>query len=414
MPSAVAAIIVVLGFALIFLGLPATVIAFIVKWIKEARGVDTTKVTKLLHILKIMITALLIPFILAIMIGLNLSVKSYIVFALFIALTGLLKYYFGKKKSALAMRGDSYGKYGRNSSAISNLSFMMKVLLVGLLLAVYFIKNHDPVDVSALNRNITLCNETTKDTADKSIEACTMLINHNASQIKKTYPDEPVYVKRSLAYYFKNMPEQAMADLNHVLSINPNSLGALMIRSTLYIAEARYVEAIADNDKALQANPNLDKEMVGIFRGFRGIAKFYSASPEAAIDDLRAAIRNNTDRDLVGSWILWLHIARLRSGQEDNDLEISGSLVPEGKWPTPLIELYKGKTTVEDVFAKAKASAPDKLADNICDANFYSAEFYLLQGMKEKARPLFQAAIDTCPKIDLELAMAKAELKALK
>lgn len=135
---------------------------------------------------------------------------------------------------------------------------------------------------------------------------------------------------------------------------------------------------------------------------------------ENGIDDFRAAIRNNTDRDSVGLWILWLHIARLRSGQQDNDIEISGSLVPEGKWPAPLMALYRGEGTVEEVFSKAKDGNATEQADQMCDANFYTAEFYLLQGMKEKARPLFQAAIDTCPKIDLELAMAKAELKALK
>ena len=78
------------------------------------------------------------------------------------------------------------------------------------------------------------------------------------------------------------------------------------------------------------------------------------------------------------------------------------------KWPLPVVELFLGKKNPEETVA---AADNDSDADSVCEARFYTGEWYLLRGIRDKAREAFQGAFDIRPREFIEFAGAQAELK---
>ncbi|HVX13345.1 MAG TPA: hypothetical protein VHC22_19325 [Pirellulales bacterium] len=253
--------------------------------------------------------------------------------------------------------------------------------------------------------NLALCNDVTH--PDAAVTACTTLINSGNAQ-------PVVFMKRGVAYLNTNRLDQAMADMNRSLSVNPRYVQSLALRGTISLIQGQTGDALRDFDHALQINTLRDTKFIAGLLYARGLARFYATSPAAAIDDLVSAIQQDQPNDSKILEVIWLHLARVRSGQDDQDeFERNTNDLLESKWPAPILALYRDKGTADDVFSKAKTGTADEQADQVCDANFYIAEFYLSRNMKLEAKPLFQAATSTCSKKDLERSFAITELLAL-
>jgi lipoprotein NlpI len=239
---------------------------------------------------------------------------------------------------------------------------------------------------------------------DTAITACTTLINENSS-------DPMLFIKRAVVNMKLDKPEQAIEDLNRSIVLKPNGSLPLTLRDTVYLAKGQYNDAIHDLDLAVQFNTLKNNKYMAALLLQHGTAKFYVASPAAAIDDLVSAVQQNST-DIFS--VMWLHIARVRAGQDDHqELEHNSDALLGGAWPAPVLALYRGKVNVDEVFAKAKVGDAAKQLDQMCDANFYTAELYLTRNMKAEAHPLFQAAQSTCPRSVPERSFAQTELTIL-
>jgi len=249
---------------------------------------------------------------------------------------------------------------------------------------------------------------------ETAIDACTTLISFGEQSGE-------VFNYRGAAYLNAGMYDRGIEDFDSALRLEPNGTMTLVLRGNAYLLKGQYDNAMGNFDKALNTisaldgAPNFkahstDKAKATVLF-VRGMTKFYSISPLASIDDFATAVKlDSTDSFKV----IWLHLARIRSGQDDNqELEHNSSMVLADKWPAPIINLYRGKATLEEVLAKAKIGNDYMKADQACDANFYVAEFYLQRGMKDEARYLFQAAAKTCHKGNVELGFAGNELKTM-
>ncbi len=260
--------------------------------------------------------------------------------------------------------------------------------------------------LSTPDKNIKLCNELDKTNLDANIQACTVLISKN-------HGNSTLYLMRASAYLNKGLIDEAMEDAKHSLNIAPDNHPGVALRGIIYLAQGKCEDSIYDMDKAIQSNYTTDNKIISTLFSVRGAAELCTLSLEPAINDLRASLQQDPDDDLKSYTTLLLHIARLRAGQDDKEFNINSASLSKGKWPAPLIALYRGEGSIEEVFSKAKAGNTTERADQLCDFNFYIAEFYLLNGMKGKAQPLFEAARDNCSKINFERSLAQAELKLL-
>jgi lipoprotein NlpI len=108
-----------------------------------------------------------------------------------------------------------------------------------------------------------------------------------------------------------------------------------------------------------------------------------------------------------------LHLVMKRQGQDDAaqlaQVAAAGDL---SKWPGPVLKLYLGQMTTEDVMKAANSDiAMQKW--RVCEANYFTGEDALLHHQQATALARLDAARDGCPKGDTEYRAALAELNGL-
>ena len=76
--------------------------------------------------------------------------------------------------------------------------------------------------------------------------------------------------------------------------------------------------------------------------------------------------------------------------------------------PGPVLQLYLGQVTPEDVLRAAGSDSDQK-----CEYDFYVGEYRVLRGERPEALALFRSARDGCTKDFIEYVPALIELKDL-
>jgi hypothetical protein len=134
--------------------------------------------------------------------------------------------------------------------------------------------------------------------------------------------------------------------------------------------------------------------------------EFFAANYGAAASDFARSLQDKSDDAYA---VMWLYLARARSGSQNAAKELETNVVKlkQSDWPYSVIELYLWRQTPDEILA-----ATSKL-DERCEALFYVGEWHLLRGDQATAAPTLKAAADTCPKTFIEFTGAQAELKRL-
>ena len=212
------------------------------------------------------------------------------------------------------------------------------------------------------------------------------------------------YAFRGDAYRSSGFPARGIADYDRAIALNPKYASAYGKRASALRDLGDFVQAIADYSQAII----LDPKYAGAYYG-RGLAKIYvGASPDAAAD-LALSVQLNP-KFPYGE--LWLEIANMR-GKLPSRLKQATEQIDMSKWPAPVIRLYLGELSPEEVLAAAADPDATKNRGQTCEANFYTGELALQNGNKDEAARLFRLAAADCPKSFDEFSAANAELKAL-
>jgi lipoprotein NlpI len=218
-----------------------------------------------------------------------------------------------------------------------------------------------------------------------------------------------VYTTRAFAYFDKGMSDNAIQDLAVALRLFPGNPTALAMRAAMNFNLGAYAQAITDITHSLAG----DAGNSGTFLT-SGVIKYYAGPPDATIEDFQSAIKLATPADDKPTLILWLHLARLAMNQDDTPefMHTASKSLPN-RWPLPLLQLYRGETSLEDVAAKAKSGDAVAQYEQVCEFDFYVGKFHLLIGHKDEALRLFHAASGDCAQDTDEYGAALAELKRL-
>ena len=156
----------------------------------------------------------------------------------------------------------------------------------------------------------------------------------------------------------------------------------------------------------------------------RGYARFALADFNGAADDFARALALPRDR---GYTMMWLYLSREQQsriilgdkydqqrdgGHSDPVKELLSNTSKLRKsngqeWPLPIIEVFLGSRSDNDVLGNAKD------ADERCEAYFYIGEWLLLRGKREDAIKSLQEAVQSCRFDFVERAGAMAELRRL-
>jgi WD40 repeat protein/tetratricopeptide (TPR) repeat protein len=205
-----------------------------------------------------------------------------------------------------------------------------------------------------------------------------------------------VTIRRDLA-----SRDQGSSDNRNRLRANVAVVGHILMR-----LEAPK-DALSYFDEAVKLAPD---QAVTYFD--RGRANRYAELPDAAARDMERAVKLEPTNPYR---VVWLHLVRLRSGQEDRqELTANAERLAKGRWPWPIVELYFGATTPEAVRAAVAATADVRArSQQSCQADFYAGVHEAERGARENARQFLQSAAATCRRDVVEHSAAKFELKRL-
>jgi PQQ-dependent catabolism-associated CXXCW motif protein len=132
----------------------------------------------------------------------------------------------------------------------------------------------------------------------------------------------------------------------------------------------------------------------------------------AAADQFEAAMRLSPANHFS---VLWLHIARLRGGENDrSELAANAEKLNHDEWPWPIVAFYLGSISSEDLRAKARGKEPPDEADQLCKADFYLGAYLATKGNRAEAQIPLQSAAKNCPATVVEHMAAKLELVRLR
>ena len=107
---------------------------------------------------------------------------------------------------------------------------------------------------------------------------------------------------------------------------------------------------------------------------------------------------------------IWLDLARRRNGQPSVLREARLDMT---KWPAPLVRMLLGDETPEATLAAADDPDATKKSEQVCEANFYIAEFQRLQHHDEDALRLYRLALRDCPRDFIEFTAATNALRVM-
>ena len=125
-----------------------------------------------------------------------------------------------------------------------------------------------------------------KGQGSSAIEACTLQITSDASDLESVFWRGVAYYKRGFSS--KDDYRSALEDFNRVLAVYPNDMQALENRASCYMELKRYEEAITDANEIIAA----DRTALGALM-VRGKAYWWISRYDDAISDYTAAIALN-------------------------------------------------------------------------------------------------------------------------
>jgi lipoprotein NlpI len=265
--------------------------------------------------------------------------------------------------------------------------------------------------------------------------------------------DEAIRLRPTIATFFRRRGDLrktqgdlagAGADLETALRLNPKDVFAYLARGDLAAARHDYDKAFADYDKALAVKPD-SRQVASLIYSARSMAAVDMGDVKRALDEYDAVLKIEPDNALylqgraftafaAGDFaaaaagfgravqkrpglsysVIMRYVARSRMGEHDTpELRRNASAFEHNAWPWPLIGLYLGEVTPDEVRASTVQAIGEGAARRKCEATFFLAEYELLHRRRDEAASLMQEAAKSCSSDALERNAAQGEAKRL-
>ena len=293
--------------------------------------------------------------------------------------------------------------------------------VVGLCIALAF------TVILATSENAQSRDDCNSDAApDALIKAC-------SAAIRKDPKDASVLSQRAYAYVKKGDYTHAMLDLDAAIQLEPDAKD-YNTRGAIYQRLGDFDRAIADHIKAIELAPKFIAPYDNLGNAFarkgdpdRAIASYNRvplASPKFGLlnyegrayayfqkGDFTAAANDFaqlTSAEKTPFIDLYHYLSKSRSGSDaSSELLANAGLLDLKKWPGALIEVFLGRRGPAAAISVASGE------DQLCEAQFFVAEFYMLSKNREAAIEAFKYAAKKCNFVAVERFLAISELARL-
>lgn len=214
---------------------------------------------------------------------------------------------------------------------------------------------------------------------------------------------------RARAYLQKNRCAEALADLEEVIKLKANNVDAYILRGAANACLNKPDAALVDFNAAIALRPSTAVfESLAHYQWNLGL---FSQAAEDYAQAAKLATKDNPHRPYI---VLWHAMSADRAGTLDQAaLAAAVRALDVDDWPAPLLDLYRGKTTADNVYREAADKDAQTATNQKCEADFYVGEWHLARKNEAAAKPLLQQAASECPRNFIEYSAAEVELKRL-
>ena len=232
--------------------------------------------------------------------------------------------------------------------------------------------------------------------------------------------DHLAYRSRGVAYRATDEIDRAIQDLDRAIELKPDFASAINSRGFAYQLKGDYERASLDFDRSIELAPGNPAAYMN-----RANARFILGRFADAATDLERSLKVHQDsvaaqpgkrlNETGGYGVVWLHVARMRAGQDDAaEFTANAARVDSVGWPRPVISFFEGKLTADQLVAGTAAEADPRLRnDQRCGAEFFAGQAAMWKQQTSEARKRFETVVSTCSKRFTEHAVAAAELSRL-
>lgn len=198
--------------------------------------------------------------------------------------------------------------------------------------------------------------------------------------------------------------EHLLTQFNHLIEKTPEHGVLYLHRGWVRYSMDDTDGAMTDFNQAIEHDPRNVQAL-----NARGRIRLMNGEPALAAEDLSRSFELETDTEVA----LLLYIARVRSGAGAHDeLAANFKKIDLLRWPAPVAALYLDRYPVQALHTLATDTRPAR-RNKACGANFYLAEWYVINNDTSRALPLLRAAAKLCDPHSFGRDGARAELKRL-
>jgi lipoprotein NlpI len=188
--------------------------------------------------------------------------------------------------------------------------------------------------------------------------------------------------------------------------IKKNLATVYYYRGTIYTQKRDHSRAIQDFGEAIKLDPLLAQAY-----NSRGFARFFIGQFKEAVPDFSRSADLRPE-DIYAN--LWNFIVQSRSGIDGlPGLLRNATNFEMEQWPGQIVQMYLGHLSPQELIKAAVDLDPKKQREKKCEAYFYSAELFLIQGKKSEAIKMLKAAVAANGGNIVEAEASKVELKRL-
>ncbi len=217
-------------------------------------------------------------------------------------------------------------------------------------------------------------------------------------------PDSGNYAALATANRLSGDYAAALSAADTAISLDANSSAPRFTKATVLESAGRLEEALDAVNDALKYRP---LSILGPMK--KGIVQWELQRYDAAAQTFADAFTVQRTNAYAH---LWLTITRNAAHIEDSDAAERATHIDKTAWPAPLIALYQGASTPAKVMAAAHAN-PASETGQVCEAEFYTAQWHVMRGKPDAAKALLADAVRDCPFGFVEAPAAANQLKAL-
>ncbi len=217
------------------------------------------------------------------------------------------------------------------------------------------------------------------------------------------------YFGRARAYLQIHKCTEALGDLAETAKARPNDAEVHLYNGLADYCLGKLDEGQKEFETAIGMRPS-----AAFYQSF-ALGQWGLGLSQQAAENFRqaATLTAKSDRHAI-YLVLWYAISAARAGTLDHAaLDGFESKFDFDDWPRPIVDFYRGKSTVETLYREAASSDTQIAANQKCEADFYVGEWQLAGSDKPAGKGLLQQAVNECPRNFFEYYMAKHDLEKL-